>query len=557
MTERRRSEKALSEVIGLIVLLGLITVVMAVYVVYSVPADGRENEIRLMNGVKDSFTGYKTSLDSLWINAPANPAGLTGTYGITAENDIVLGTAGTSKDFISLFPLLKPTGSFGSIRINENDGTVRIIKDGDEELLNISIGSMRYQSSNNYWVQQEFIYQMGGVFLSQQGGVINKISPTFSVYNKSNKAAVSITPINVTGSNYLTGGGRVTSDTNLLPSLQYYTSTLGAETIRIEIDPSSLQEAQAWEKVFKDSAYMNNLPSGWYSTGSSGDASSGNAYIEITGPSTGEDVDVVIDIFRADFLTTIRGALPGVGSTPATTGTPTPTPTPSPPVADFSGSPTSGERPLTVTFTDLSTNSPTSWAWTFGEGNTSTAQNPSHTYSSAGTYTVSLTATNSGGSDTETKTNYITVIDPVPSVIFFEDFENGNLNGWTYYRAWTTSSPAIGSYSADFWRNGYISQTIPTTGYTGINVSFYLGASTSLDSGESVAAYWAPDGSSWTLLKQINDGDPEEDGQLHFFSYVLPTTADNNANFALRFRTSASRNNEHGYVDNVRVEGYD
>ena len=81
----------------------------------------------------------------------------------------------------------------------------------------------------------------------------------------------------------------------------------------------------------------------------------------------------------------------------------------SPPVANFSGSPTSGTAPLTVNFTDSSTNSPTSWSWSFGDGGTSTSQNPSHQYTSAGNYTVTLTATNAYGSDPETKTNYITV----------------------------------------------------------------------------------------------------------------------------------------------------
>ena len=83
-----------------------------------------------------------------------------------------------------------------------------------------------------------------------------------------------------------------------------------------------------------------------------------------------------------------------------------------PPVAAFSGTPTSGEAPLTVSFTDESTNSPTSWSWTFGDGGTSTAQNPSYEYASAGTYTVELTVTNAYGSDTETKTDYITVTEP-------------------------------------------------------------------------------------------------------------------------------------------------
>ncbi len=55
------------------------------------------------------------------------------------------------------------------------------------------------------------------------------------------------------------------------------------------------------------------------------------------------------------------------------------------PVANFSGTPTSGNAPLAVSFTDSSTNSPTAWSWNFGDSSTSTAQNPSHTYSSRAT----------------------------------------------------------------------------------------------------------------------------------------------------------------------------
>lgn len=80
-----------------------------------------------------------------------------------------------------------------------------------------------------------------------------------------------------------------------------------------------------------------------------------------------------------------------------------------PPVADFSATPVEGPAPLTVAFTDLSTNTPTSWAWGFGDGGTSTAQNPSHVYTLPGVYDVSLTATNGSGSGTTTKTGYIAV----------------------------------------------------------------------------------------------------------------------------------------------------
>ncbi len=65
-----------------------------------------------------------------------------------------------------------------------------------------------------------------------------------------------------------------------------------------------------------------------------------------------------------------------------------------------------------VNFTDLSIYNPTSWSWTFTGGTPATfnGQNPpAITYNNAGTYQVSLTASNANGTDTETKTAYITV----------------------------------------------------------------------------------------------------------------------------------------------------
>jgi PKD repeat protein len=86
-----------------------------------------------------------------------------------------------------------------------------------------------------------------------------------------------------------------------------------------------------------------------------------------------------------------------------------------PPVAGFTATPTSGSAPLSVQFTDTSTNSPTSRTWGFGDGTNSTSQNPTHSYA-PGTYTVTLTATNGVGSDDETKAAYITVVKATPVI---------------------------------------------------------------------------------------------------------------------------------------------
>lgn len=115
------------------------------------------------------------------------------------------------------------------------------------------------------------------------------------------------------------------------------------------------------------------------------------------------------------------------------------------PVADFSGTPLTGAAPLTVTFTDLTTNAPTSWSWNFGDGGTSTLQNPSHAYTTAGSYAVTLTASNTCGPNTATKPNYITVTAPP---VQCDDFADGNISNWLNSSGtWTATGGAMNGNS--------------------------------------------------------------------------------------------------------------
>jgi PKD repeat protein len=122
------------------------------------------------------------------------------------------------------------------------------------------------------------------------------------------------------------------------------------------------------------------------------------------------------------------------------------TPSSGPPGADFIGSPTSGQAPLTVQFSDRSSGEVTSGLWSFGDGTTSsTERNPTHTYG-PGTYTVSLTVSGPGGSDTETKPGYIVVTAPPPAADFtgsptsgrapltvqFSDRSSGSIQSWSW-----------------------------------------------------------------------------------------------------------------------------
>lgn len=104
--------------------------------------------------------------------------------------------------------------------------------------------------------------------------------------------------------------------------------------------------------------------------------------------------------------------------TPTGTATPTPTPTPTAtpcplPIANFSADPTTGGKPLTVTFTDTSQTfgcAVTRWTWDFGDGSpVSTVRNPVHSYTRSGQYDVSLTVTGPNGSNSLRSSGYIKV----------------------------------------------------------------------------------------------------------------------------------------------------
>jgi len=165
------------------------------------------------------------------------------------------------------------------------------------------------------------------------------------------------------------------------------------------------------------------------------------------------------------------------------------------PVANFTGTPTSGTSPLTVTFTDSSTNTPTSWSWSFGDGSSvnTTQRNPVHTYTSAGTYTVSLTATNSAGSNTFTRTNYIAVGSTSETYVFVTKWgTEGTADGQFKYPYGVAVDSSGNVYIADTYNSriqkfdttGSFIAKWESAGYS--DVQFYYPTGVAVDSSDNV-----------------------------------------------------------------------
>jgi parallel beta-helix repeat protein len=121
--------------------------------------------------------------------------------------------------------------------------------------------------------------------------------------------------------------------------------------------------------------------------------------------------------------------------------------------ADFTGTPLSGNAPLTVQFADMSSGEPFRWYYRFGDGYTSTSQNPVHTYRTPGTYTVSLSIIKIENmkvfSTSTEKIGYVTVkgtpggelvanftamptTGDAPLAVSFTDTSTGNPTGFRY-----------------------------------------------------------------------------------------------------------------------------
>jgi PKD repeat protein len=142
------------------------------------------------------------------------------------------------------------------------------------------------------------------------------------------------------------------------------------------------------------------------------------------------------------------------------------------PAAAFVGTPTSGTDPLTVQFTDQSTNGPTAWSWDFNnDGITdSTAQNPTHTFT-VGLYSVQLVATNSAGSGGLTKLNYISVSTPPVVVDFTAAPTTGAKPLTVQFTDQSVGTPT--AWAWDFDNNGTIDSTVQNPTYIYVNAGTY------------------------------------------------------------------------------------
>jgi hypothetical protein len=292
-------DDALSEVVGFVLLLALIVVALSLYQVYGVPAAGRENEIAHMNQVKDRFVDYKIALDSLWLN---DREGVL----LSTAFDLGTGAATTAGSALS-FPILSPAGSGGTLVV-KSGGANLTIKGNDTTLLqDLPLGSLSYTSSNHYWVDQTWTYQMGAVFLTQEGNTTVRVGPSIAAAKTEDEnVTLTVAPIRLEGSATIAGSGPARIETRMRwsdspdsPPVETYDWV--NLTIEASGDPVM---AAAWKRAFdevRQRAIEESIDPSWVTT-----EKSGNTATLTVKPEGGKKV--FLSIYPANYTVTIHNA---------------------------------------------------------------------------------------------------------------------------------------------------------------------------------------------------------------------------------------------------------
>lgn len=278
---RDRRADGISEVVGFVIILAVVMAGLSLYLTYGVPVQGREEEITVMDNVRAWFVDYKTGVDQLWLNSPhsSDPTadladGLmlfnSTIQQVNLSKVIDTGTV-REKGFVGRFlPLFTPIPASAEVSIRSGDSlTLTAQHPGSDVIDTVRVDpiALVYASHNNYYLQQEYSYQLGGVFLRQwdpKGGAeadtVRLIAaPPLSIYHSpepnTDQDRVELVLVNISAPASAIGSTspiRVETWLNQDPAKPATLSGNNAyPEVHLVFNGTSEKVADAWEHVFR------------------------------------------------------------------------------------------------------------------------------------------------------------------------------------------------------------------------------------------------------------------------------------------------------------------
>lgn len=175
-TKLRDSNEAVVGVVVALLLIGLLFIVIAMVQTIYVPQWMEQREAEHMEDVANQFAQLKFAID---------------TQSSTRQKYIPISTPVTLGN--KELPFLMSSRAFGSIDILPNGCTVTITYwtgSAGTNSVSYSLGTIKYSSTNAYFLDQSYIYENGALILSQSPGNTMCIKPSFFVDRKTDVEAL-------------------------------------------------------------------------------------------------------------------------------------------------------------------------------------------------------------------------------------------------------------------------------------------------------------------------------------------------------------------------------
>jgi PKD repeat protein len=383
----------------------------------------------------------------------ANPTVVYSTAGAYNVTLIVTNSAGsdtlTLTNYISVAPQPVPgftssiNGLTATFTNTSTNATSYLWDFGDNQTATLPNPVHTYAADGTYTVTLSATNGCGTVTTTQTVTIVTPPTAGFSANNTAGCAPLTVqfsnqSSANATSWNWQFPGGTPSSSTAQNPTVTY--NAVGTYTVTLTVSNSAGQNTSTQTNYIT----VTTTPvAGFTFTTTNATATFTNTSNNATsyswnfGDGQTSTLANPTHTYNEDGTYTVTLSATNACGTVTTTQTVTIV---TPPSAGFSSNVTTGCAPLTVQFSNESSENATSFAWQFPGGTpaTSTAENPTVTYSTAGSYTVTLTVTNSAGTNTSTQTNYI-VVTTVPVAgftastnVFVANFTNTTVNGTSY-----------------------------------------------------------------------------------------------------------------------------
>lgn len=178
----RKSDDAIVGIIVAVLLIGLILAVISLVQTVFVPSWMEQIEADHMGEISDQFGLLKFAID---VQAALNISDMP------IDAPISLGCTN--------LPYLSSERAYGSIEILPNEVIIHI-DDGNSITYDYMLGVIKYSSSNNYYINQNYTYESGSLIISQYDGDTMSTIPNFNVsFDDYNTTDIEFTIIDIAG----------------------------------------------------------------------------------------------------------------------------------------------------------------------------------------------------------------------------------------------------------------------------------------------------------------------------------------------------------------------